>query len=652
VHTAAIKQELKATFPNVKFSVRKSASGGSINIKWENLPSVKAVNAIVKKYENVSYDQHSGEVLSGGNTFVFTSAEFTPEFKTEVEARMPEYCLESHMYYWRVFSDVVNQMWEEQSTVSEVVEVVEVVTPEVVETVEAIEVEAVEATQTTPEPTTTIPVQSITFKWSESSLINDNTTVTTFADANSLIHSIASNMFRTNEQGYTKTAFVITWEDGRTHEGRIDVTPSFINKHNPIGEHVRYFLEGLAGLKKPSNWTQEEYINNLKNMYKIDTQEMEEIKQVLSTYLLDDVQGVTPVTPEVLLTPEVVATQTVIINTTPEATQASSDVAQLNEPTTIPVINGSAHNVTVTYNDALNGIELTFENELSPTEMTKIKSHGFRWSHRKQLYYAKQSDKTINFANSLNPELNNNDSANTVTPTRINSEPITYPSIEIDDLHLYTVSDELQRRLHSASMFEVDYKKECTNIFRFIQDAAYSVINLTDIESMQYQVKKYLQSYKKRYYDQYIKVLTHKANNPSWAITGRGGMNVSRYNKMQDRYGNMISTLSELSNEYNKRISKFKSQIHKHEQDIIKQEINNITETAEFKTDKKEICVAGYKETKRVYIYNKFMIARAWGCFRIFHLNGKEINSNLKTTSKLDEAKQFVLYLDKKEQAV
>lgn len=527
---------------------------------------------------------------------------------------------------------------------------------EVIETVEAVEeapvtfVEVVEAAQATPEPTTTIPVQSINFKWSESSLIKDNTTVSTFADANSLIHSIASDMFRTNEQGYTKTSFVITWEDGRTHEGRIDVTPSFINKYNPIGEHIRYFLEGLAGLKKPSGWTQEQYINHLKSIYKINTQEMEEIKQALETYLLDDIQGVAPFTPETRSASEAVAIQTVIINTAPEATQSTSDVAKVNEPTTIPAITGSAHNVTVTYNDALNGIELSFDSKPSTEVLSSLKAHGFRWSNRNKLWYAKQSDKTINFANSLNPD--SSDTTSTVTPTTINLKPIAYPSIDIDDLHLYTVSDELQRRLHAASMFEVDYKKECTNIFQSVQDAAYSVINSTDIESIQYQVKKYVQSYKKHYYDQYLKVLNHKANNPSWAVTGRGGMNVSRYNKMQDRYSNMISTLSELSNEFNKRISKFKSQIHKHEQEIIKQEIDNITETVEFKTDKKEIVVAGHKETKRVYIYNKFMIAKTWGCYRVFDLNGKEINSNLKTTSKLDDAKQFVLYLDKQTKAV
>ncbi|MEJ1715199.1 hypothetical protein SMA37_26660, partial [Escherichia coli] len=83
-----------------------------------------------------------------------------------------------------------------------------------------------------------------------------------------------------------------------THEGRIDITPSHMNKHNAIGEHVKYFYEGLAGLKCPSDWTDSEYKNHLQSIYNIDEAGMKEVKQILDTYLLDDIKEETPTTLE------------------------------------------------------------------------------------------------------------------------------------------------------------------------------------------------------------------------------------------------------------------------------------------------------------------------------------------------------------------
>ena len=53
-----IRKELKTAFPGVKFSVRgKSFSGGnSISVHWTDGPTVKAVSAIVGKYEEGRFD--------------------------------------------------------------------------------------------------------------------------------------------------------------------------------------------------------------------------------------------------------------------------------------------------------------------------------------------------------------------------------------------------------------------------------------------------------------------------------------------------------------------------------------------------------------------------------------------------------------------
>ena len=54
----AIRKELKAAFPTVKFSVRSEnySGGNSVSIGYEDGPLTDSVNAIVAKYEYGSFD--------------------------------------------------------------------------------------------------------------------------------------------------------------------------------------------------------------------------------------------------------------------------------------------------------------------------------------------------------------------------------------------------------------------------------------------------------------------------------------------------------------------------------------------------------------------------------------------------------------------
>lgn len=132
-----------------------------------------------------------------------------------------------------------------------------------------------------------IKIKTITFRWSESPEIKVNTTVKTFKEANYLIHKAALSM--PENSGYRKTGFIIEWEDGRKYKGRIDIEKEHLKKNNPLGEHVKFFYEFLAGIKKPDNWTWDEHKRILKTIYYVDDQCMEEVKQFLETYALDDI---------------------------------------------------------------------------------------------------------------------------------------------------------------------------------------------------------------------------------------------------------------------------------------------------------------------------------------------------------------------------
>jgi Domain of unknown function (DUF3560)/Large polyvalent protein associated domain 29 len=65
-----IRAELKAAFPGVKFWV---TSKSAIRIHWIDGPTYDAVNSITAKYESISRCEVTGDILSGGNSFVFCS---------------------------------------------------------------------------------------------------------------------------------------------------------------------------------------------------------------------------------------------------------------------------------------------------------------------------------------------------------------------------------------------------------------------------------------------------------------------------------------------------------------------------------------------------------------------------------------------------
>ena len=73
-----IRKVLKKEFPDVKFSVRKS-SESAIYVRYNDALPVRFVEEHVRQFENIHYDQYSGEILSGGNDFIFVNREISSE---------------------------------------------------------------------------------------------------------------------------------------------------------------------------------------------------------------------------------------------------------------------------------------------------------------------------------------------------------------------------------------------------------------------------------------------------------------------------------------------------------------------------------------------------------------------------------------------
>jgi hypothetical protein len=129
-----------------------------------------------------------------------------------------------------------------------------------------------------------IKVKEIKFLWSESLLVNDNQTVSTFVEAEQIINNIANHI---DHEGYDKTKFLITWEDGHTYTGRIDVMSRDKFNQSPLKSHIEDHCLFYAGLKKPSHYTDEDYISTLK-AYNITDEEKQEYISFLDTYALTD----------------------------------------------------------------------------------------------------------------------------------------------------------------------------------------------------------------------------------------------------------------------------------------------------------------------------------------------------------------------------
>jgi len=313
------------------------------------------------------------------------------------------------------------------------------------------------------------------------------------------------------------------------------------------------------------------------------------------------------------------------------------------------LINNEKHeqtetNITATYklNEEKNGIEIYFTEKPSQEVIGTLKANKFRWSKYKKCWYAKQSDNTIQLAKQLT------NSQQDETP----SETFEYPEIEIDDIHEYTIDKDLQKREHSANWIfrtkETDHTKKIQDLFSYYTNEVKEILKTIDNEYYQYKIKKALQSFKKKYHELYVKWLSQKANCPSWAVTGRGNLNVRSYNKKQERANNTMLELASLPEEFEKKVKHYKYKALKEKEQAERQEALSANINITFKTETKEFEYMKMKEKKRVYIHGDYWFCKLWGAYRIFKGN-KEIYE-CKSYDKLEDVKKICCYLIQKDQ--
>lgn len=316
--------------------------------------------------------------------------------------------------------------------------------------------------------------------------------------------------------------------------------------------------------------------------------------------------------------------------------------------------------IQVHYNQEKSGIELIFPAKPELEVLAQLKSNGFRWSGRKKLWWAKDTEDRRNFVkNILQVKENQNFTITEMTALEQQPKKVDYPEVNLNDIESYTVPEELSRRENDNSMFrnkDIDHTKELQNT---LQSANNDVIELCKIpgctDYIQYKAKSYLQSFKKKYTDAYIAIIEHKANNVSWMVSGRGNLNKNKYNKKQIQYDNKLQHASELINKFNSKIEEFKNKIdsinHKKEFDQYLQDIKGIDpskekfERVKIKIDRGAIknIFSNANYEANAYVYKDYYIVKIWNRFNIYDSKGQEIEQKF-TDGTLRNAKINLIY--------
>lgn len=277
----------------------------------------------------------------------------------------------------------------------------------------------------------------------------------------------------------------------------------------------------------------------------------------------------------VILSKEECTKEENIIENTLKETQVSEEVEVAKETQEIEETkNETIEDVKIVLNEEKNGVEIYFNGKPSEDVRNNLKSNGFRWSKYNKCWYAKQSEDTLKFANSL---------TNT-TEEEIKEVSAQYKEdkekeienklneLDINDIDSYVIDANLSRRENESYLFrskDVNHTKEIQNYFISANNEVLSVLENCNDKNIEYNLKMALQRFKRDYYSNYVNRLQNKANNPSWMVTGRGNRSSSKDQKMNNRYDNLLFKANEIVDKFNKSVNRAKNEMKKqHKQEL------------------------------------------------------------------------------------
>lgn len=215
-------------------------------------------------------------------------------------------------------------------------------------------------------------------------------------------------------------------------------------------------------------------------------------------------------------------------------------------------------NMKVVYNEEKNGIELYFDGKPSEEIRLILKANGFRWAKFNKAWYIKDTNEARDFIQSFTGS--GSDDAETITLESVNND------IQIVELENYTISPELSRRENDGNWIfrtkEVDHNSELQSLFNSILERVNDMLpNLSELEQLK--LKRNFNYFVKSYHTNRIKELTLKVNTPNWAVTGRSGRNMNKYNKDMERLNTIQRDGMKLYNIMIEKLEKYERKIKK-----------------------------------------------------------------------------------------
>lgn len=133
-----------------------------------------------------------------------------------------------------------------------------------------------------------IEVNHIVINWSESAYLKDNSKYFTWAELDKAIYKASCNAPKNG--AYDKTSYTVTWSDGTTYTGRIDLQYKDSYKTNIIPNAIRDYLTFMNGTNKPAHMTQQEYNLHMEQ----DSEKLKQIERYLNDLSYSDSEPVTP----------------------------------------------------------------------------------------------------------------------------------------------------------------------------------------------------------------------------------------------------------------------------------------------------------------------------------------------------------------------
>lgn len=220
----------------------------------------------------------------------------------------------------------------------------------------------------------------------------------------------------------------------------------------------------------------------------------------------------------------------------------------------------------------------------------------------------------------------------------------------LTDITQYKIPEDIVRRENEQSMFRkgyLDHNEELQKSLKAYKDKVEDLLNTSNYDNINNKLIASFDKFCRDYTEAMTKYLRHKADNPSWAVTGRSGRNARRDAKMNDRQTNLLLNMNAIVDYMNKAIDKARSQIKvANKKDEAEEVANFISSNILPKFATKDIKVGN--SIKRAPTLNGYAVLKDWGSYSVYAPSGKEIKS-FDTRATQKDAKEWLFwYLNKK----